>query len=120
MLLTTDQIKAILSDSELAKLIRSNLDDLACSHLLSTPLGDLSEEEFTALSNEVFEVWSANSKVVKEYLAQQDKGPYPIAIMGLEGAYFVVASEYPNSDCFESLSDAEAYVERNFGKYLVR
>jgi len=120
MVLDKHQVGLILADETLGKIVSVNLKEISRSDLIEIPLEELSPQEFNELSSEVFETWTSHSKVVKEYTAKQDKGPYPVAIMGLEGAYFVIASEYPNSECFESLSDAEAYVERNFGKYLVR
>ena len=120
MILDKRQVRLILADETLGKIVEDNLKEISRSDLIEKPLEELSPQEFNELSSEVFETWTLHSRVVKECTAKQDKGPYPIAVMGLAGAYFVVASEYPNSECFGSLSDAEAYVERNFGKYLVR
>jgi len=58
------------------------------------------------------------SPVIREYVAEQDKGLYRTMIPGLDGAYFVLASEYPNSESFPRLSDAERYMEKNYGPYL--
>lgn len=120
MSLSDRQIALILGNDHLLGIVRSNLRDVSRTDLLETSLDCLSESDAEILRDEVSQVWTSHAKVVKEYTAKQDKGPYPVAIMGLKGAYFVIASEYPNSECFEILSDAEAYVEKNFGKYLVR
>jgi ribosomal protein S17E len=119
MVLDKRQVGLILADETLGKIVSANLREISRSDLIEKPIDELSPQDFSDLRDEVIEVWSSHSKVVREYIAQQDKGPYPVAILGLPGAYFVLASEYPNSDCFESLVDAEAYVEENYGKYLI-
>ena len=117
--LTIDQVAMILADKHLGDCVRSNLKDLNREDLLEKSVYDLSEIDLETLHDEVLEVWTEFSPVVREYVAKQDKGPYPIAIKGIEGAYFVVASEYPNSEPFDSLSDAENYVEKNYGRFLL-
>ena len=119
MTLTHETISRILADEHLGDRARSNLKDLKREDLLEESVYDLSEIDVETLHDEVLEVWTEFSPVVREYVAEQDKGPYPIAIKGIEGAYFVVASEYPNSDPFDSLSDAEGYVEKNYGRFLL-
>ena len=118
MTLTHETISRILADEHLGDSARSNLKDLKREDLLEKSVYDLSEIDLETLHDEILEVWTEFSPVVKRYIAEQDKGPYPIAIKGIEGAYFVVASEYPNSEPFDSLSDAEKYVEKNYGRYL--
>jgi hypothetical protein len=117
--LTIDQVDTILADENLGKLVRSNLSDISRLDLIERAVSNLSADDFSVLSDEVLQVWTEFSPVVKECVAEQDKGPYQIAIKGIEGAYFVVASEYPNSEPFDSLSDAENYVEKNYGRFLV-
>lgn len=119
MTLTHETISRILADDHLGDRVCSNLKDLNREDLLEKSVHDLSEIDLETLHHEVLQVWTEFSPVVKEYVAEQDKGPYPIAIQGIEGAYFVVASEYPNSDPFDSLSDAEEYVEKNYGRFLL-
>ena len=117
--LTIDQVDTILADEDLGRLVRSNLSDISRLDLMERAVSNLSADDFSVLSDEVLHVWTEFSPVVKEYVAEQDKGPYPIAIMGVEGAYFVVASEYPNSQPFDSLSDAEKYVKRTYGGFIL-
>ena len=117
--LTIDQVDTILADEDLGRLVRSNLSDISRLDLMERAVSNLSADDFSVLSDEVLQVWTEFSPVVKEYVSEQDKGPYPIAIKGIEGAYFVVASEYPNSEPFDSLSDAENYVEKNYGRFLL-
>ena len=118
--LSKSQIENIVADGELKDFIRSNFKDLGREDLLEKSVQDLSPEEFETVYEEVLQVWTDYSPVVREYVAKQDKGPFPIAIQGVDGAYFVVASEYPNSESFPRLSDAERYVEKNYGPYLIR
>lgn len=117
--LSKSQIEGILADPYLSDFVISNLKDLGRSDLLGKSIHDLSKEEFETMYEEVLQVWTDYSPVIREYVAEQDKGPYPIAIQGVEGAYFVVASEYPNSESFSLLSDAERYVEKNYGAFLI-
>lgn len=114
------QIEGILADPYLSDFVISNLKDVGRSDLLGKSIQDLSKEDLETVYEEVLQVWTDYSPVIREYVAEQDKGPYPIAIQGVEGAYFVAASEYPNSDPFLNLSDAELYVEENYGPYLIR
>lgn len=118
-ILPKSQIESILADSHLSDLVSSNLKDLGRSDLLGKPIQDLSKEDLETMYEESLQVWADYSPVIREYVAEQDKGPYPIAIRGVEGAYFVVASEYPNSECFLRLEDAELYVDKNYGPYLI-
>lgn len=118
--LSKSQIEGILADPYLSDFVIANLKDLGRSDLLRKSIQDLSKEEFETVYEEVLQVWTDYSPVIREYVAEQDKGPYPIAIQGVEGAYFVVASEYPNSESFSALSDAERYVETNYGAFLRR
>ena len=117
--LTVEQVAMILADDHLGDIVRCDLKDLNREDLLEKSVHDLSEIDLETLHDEVLQVWTEFSPVVQEYVAKQDKGPYPIAIKGIEGAYFVVASEYPISEPFDSLSDAENYVEKNYGRFLL-
>ena len=118
--LSKSQIEGILANPYLSDFVIANLKDLGRGDLLGKSIQDLSKEEFETMYEEVLQVWTDYSPVIREYVAEQDKGPYPIAIQGVEGAYFVVTSEYPNSDSFFNLSDAERYVEKNYGPFLRR
>lgn len=61
--------------------------------------------------NEAPVVWSVT--------AEQDKGEYSIVILGVPGAYYVQAPEYDDKGVFDSLDDAENFVDLNFGEFLV-
>lgn len=119
MSLSDKQIAVILGDDHLLGIIRSNLRDISRTDLLETQLDRLSELDAEILRDEVFQVWREYAPIVKECVAEQDKGPYPVCIRGLEGAYFVTAGEYPDSESHASLMDAETYVEANYGRFLL-
>ena len=116
MTITFEQIKGLLAYPETLSGIKSALDgkdiDLSNIEKLSEDiLGYLQDAAVDALSN--------YAPIVKEYEAEQDKGVYPINIVGVDGCYIVCASEYPNSEIFNSLSDAKDYVDFNYGEFLI-
>ena len=72
---------------------------------------DLKDAVVDALMNE--------APVVREFLAEQSKGVFPINIAGVEGAYYVWAQEYDAVGLFDSIDQAESYVQSEYGEFLV-
>jgi hypothetical protein len=60
-----------------------------------------------------------DAAVAKEFAAEQSKGAYDIVVRGVPGAYFVTAPEYDDEGVFDTLNEAIAYVELNFGEFIV-
>jgi hypothetical protein len=116
MTITLEQIKGLLTYPETLNGIKSSLDgkDIDLSNIEK-----LSEDTLGYLIDAALDSLSNYAPIVKEYEAEQDKGVYPSNIIGVDGCYVVRASEYPNSDIFNSLSDAEDYVNFNYGEFLI-
>lgn len=57
--------------------------------------------------------------VVASSTAEQDKGEYSVVILGVPGAYYVQAPEYDDDGVFDSLADAESFVDFNYGEFIV-
>jgi hypothetical protein len=57
--------------------------------------------------------------VIKEFLAEQSKGVYPINVAGVGGAYYVWAQEYDSVGFFDSIEQAIAYVQSEYGEFLI-
>jgi len=72
---------------------------------------DLKDAVVDALMNE--------APVVREFLAEQSKGIFPINVVGVEGAYYVWAQEYDDIGLFDSIDQAESYVQSEYGEFLV-
>jgi hypothetical protein len=117
--LSKSQIGGILADPYLSDFEIANLKDLGRSDLLGKSIQDLYKEEFETMYEEVLRVWTGYYRVIREYVAEQDKGPFPIVVRCLGGAHFVLASEYPKSESFSLLSDADRYVEKKYGVFLI-
>jgi hypothetical protein len=116
MTISLEQIKGLLAHPETLNGIKSALysKDIDLSNIEK-----LSEDSLGYLIDAAFDSLSNYAPIVKEYEAEQDKGVYPINIVGVNGCYVVCASEYPNSEIFNSLSDAEDYVNFNYGEFLI-
>jgi len=73
--------------------------------------GDTKDAAVDALMNE--------APVVREFLAEQSKGIFPINVVGVDGAYYVWAQEYDAVGLFDSIDQAESYVQSEYGEFLV-
>lgn len=116
MLISLSQIKALLNHPETLNGIRHALDRKAID---LTDVDKLCDDDLDYLKGAALDSLSNYAPIVKEYEAEQDKGVYPINIVGVDGCYIVCASEYPNSEIFNSLSDAKDYVDFNYGEFLI-
>ena len=116
MTISLDQIKGLLAHPETLNGINSLLDG---KDIDLSKIEKLSEDTLGYIIDAALDSLSNYAPIVKEYEAEQDKGVYPINIIGVNGCYVVCASEYPNSEIFNSLSDAEDYVNFNYGEFLI-
>ena len=116
MLITLSQIKALLNHPETLNGIRHALDRNAID---LTDVDKLCDDELDYLKDAALDSLSNYAPIVKEYEAEQDKGVYPINIVGVNGCYIVWAAEYDWSDIFNSLEEAEQYVDLTFGDFLI-
>ena len=116
MTITLEQIKGLLAYPETLDGIKSALDgkDIDLSNIEK-----LSEDTLGYLIDAALDSLSNYAPIVKEYEAEQDKGVYPINIVGVNGCYVVCASEYPNSEIFNTLNEAEYYVNFNYGEFFI-
>lgn len=111
-----EHIQAILRDPTCHQLITKQLG-LPDGTTFEYPNNDSSRND--EIYDAALDVISNSGLTVKSYTAEQDKGPYPIQIIGVEGAYFVWASEYDWVGLFSTRAEAEDYVECNFGEFLI-
>lgn len=116
MELEIKHLLAILSTPELREATQSALSNPACA---SIPLHKLSEEQYADLYDTAWDAWINKSPVVEELTAEQDKGVYSISIHGVPGAYFVTANEYDDKGPFDSVDEAMAFIEDEWGEFLV-
>jgi len=116
MTISVEQIKGLLAYPETLVGIKAALDG---KEIDLSNIEKLSEDTLGYLIDAALDSLSNYAPIVKEYEAEQDKGVYPINIVGVNGCYIVCASEYPNSDIFNSLSDAEDFVNFNYGEFLI-
>lgn len=94
MQITLSQIKALLNHPETLNGIRQALDRKAID---LNNVDKLCNDDLDYLKDAALDSLSNYAPIVKEYEAEQDKGVYPINIVGVDGCYIVCASEYPNS-----------------------
>jgi hypothetical protein len=116
MKITLEQIKGLLAHPETLNGIQSALDS---KEIDLSNVDKLSEDSLGYVIDAALDSLSNYAPIVKEYEAEQDKGVYPINIIGVNGCYIVCASEYPNSEIFNSLDEAEYYVNFNYGEFLI-
>jgi len=116
MTISIEQIKGLLAYPETLVGIKTALDG---KYIDLSNIERLSEDSLGYLIDAALDSLANYAPIVKEYEAEQDKGIYPINIVGVNGCYIVCASEYPNSEIFNSLSDAEDYVNFNYGEFLI-
>ena len=57
--------------------------------------------------------------VIEEFTAEQDLGPYLVAIRGVAGAYFVEAADRDDSGVFSELGEARSRLHFDFGEFLI-
>lgn len=116
MTITLEQIKGLLAHPETLNGIKTALDS---KEIYLSNIDKLSEDSLGYVIDAALDSLSNYAPIVKEYEAEQDKGVYPISIVGVDGCYIVCASEYPNSEIFNSLAEAEYYVNFNYGEFLI-
>ena len=116
MTITLEQIKGLLAYPETLVGIKAALDG---KDIDLTNIEKLSEDTLGYLIDAALDSLSNYAPIVKEYQAEQDKGVYPINIVGVNGCYIVWAAEYDWSDIFNSLEEAEQYVDLTFGEFLI-
>lgn len=110
------QVAAIRSDPSLRSDV---LSSLSSSELLTAPIDQMTDEQYDDLSNAAYDALLYGAVVVKEFVAEQDKGEYPVQVCGVPGAYFVQAPEYEKKGAFSTLREAIAYAHSEFGDFLV-
>jgi hypothetical protein len=83
-------------------------------HLLETDWDVLSAEQRETLSDACYAVLCDNAPVVFKYELEQDFGPYPAYIRGVEGCYFFDILERDPIGPFSSLDLAKKAFEFGF------
>jgi hypothetical protein len=105
------------------------LSDPTCLSSAASYLG-LSESDLSLLISDDRMKWAQlrdavidavvnEGPVIKEFLAEQSKGVYPINVAGVGGAYYVWAQEYDSVGFFDSIEQAIAYVQSEYGEFLI-
>jgi hypothetical protein len=94
-------------------------DGLEDGSLLDKPISDMTTDEWAQLHDAAQYGLMNAGPVVRSYTAQQDKGPYPVWIAGVEGVYVLLASEYDALGPFVTLSEAIDAMQRNYGEFLI-
>jgi hypothetical protein len=113
--LTKAQIDAIRASPEMRSLIAKSVG----SDQMNARLDQLDDEQYATLYDVILDTFLNEAPIVEELLAEQGKGVFPIQINGVPGAYYVFAPEYDREGAFETLDEAQAYVDCNFGEYLI-
>jgi hypothetical protein len=113
--LTKAQIDAIRASPEMGSLIAKSVG----SDQMNARLDQLDDEQYAILYDVILDTFLNEAPRVEELLAEQGKGVFTIQINGVPGAYSVFAPEYDSEGAFETLDDARAYVDFNFGEFLI-
>lgn len=87
--------------------------------LFTARIEDLRKDEFAELYDACTDVWCNWSPVVRKFTADQGVGDYPIEVRGVIGAYFVCAQEFDRAGPFDTTTEAEGFVRREHGEFLV-
>ena len=116
MRITLSQIKALLNHPETLNGIRYALYG---KEINLTDVDKLCGDDLSYLMDAALDSISSYAPIVKTYEAEQDKGVYPVNIYGVDGCYIVWAAEYDWSDIFNSIEEAEQYVDLTFGEFLI-
>ena len=99
--------------------IRGLIAKAVGSDQLNARLDQIDDEQYATLYDVILDTFLNEAPIVEELLAEQDKGVFTIQISGVPGAYYVFATEYDREGAFETLDEALAYVDFNFGEYLI-
>jgi hypothetical protein len=87
--------------------------------LLDKKISAMTTAEWAQLHDAAQDALMNTGPIVRSYTAQQDKGPYPVWIAGVDGVYLLMASEYDTLGPFETLVDAVDTMNRNYGEFLI-
>ena len=112
--LSLAQIDAVRT--ELSGEVRDWLEDRS---LATKSLKSMTQDELADVYDAAYSALMNAAPIVRSYSAQQDKGPYPVWIAGIDGAYVLMASEHDTLGPFESLASAVDAMDRNYGRFLV-
>ncbi len=112
--LSPAQIDAVRT--ELSGEVRDWLEDRS---LATKSLKSMTQDELAEVYDAAYSALMNAAPIVRSYSARQDKGPYPVWIAGIDGAYVLMASEHDTLGPFESLASAVDAMDRNYGRFLV-
>lgn len=110
--------KALAKQAALKKVLRKKYGSRVSVILRHFRSEEQLPPELEYAYDDVIEFLKEEAPVIKGYLAETEKGVYPVTIRGFPGAYFVEAMEYDDSEVLVTLREARDHVMDNFGEYL--
>ena len=101
------------------KLSDNQIDAIRNSEL-RVNLADYLKDARYCLSDACIDVLTNEAPAVDEFTAEQDLGPYLVAIRGVPGAYFVTAAEHDDLGVFSDLEEVRAELLFAYGEFLAK
>jgi hypothetical protein len=111
--LSHEQIDAIRNS-----VLRHKLVESLPGRLIVNPLSKLSKEEIAALHDACLDLLTNESPIVREFVAEQDCGPYSVVIRGVPGAYYVQAQDFDDMGVFSDLKLARSQALDQHGEFI--
>lgn len=96
--------------------VRDWLEDRS---LATKPLDAMSPGESSDVYAAAFNALMNAAPIVRSYTAQQDQGPYPVWIAGIEGVYLLMTPQHDTLGPFSTLAAAIDAMDRHHGPFLV-
>ena len=115
MEISPEQVRAILR-STLREQVIANAPGV---NQLSNDPSSLSDAVLRAIADDALEVLINFGDEVEMFEAEQSKGIYSVDIVGVDGAYYVRATEFDDKGVFSTLEEARSTVQRDHGEFLV-
>ena len=119
LLFTLKQIKCILKNDLLRETIQKELSDESID---LNSFDNLSIDDLIKIHDVACDSLKNSWIYVKHFEAIFDEeiGEFSINIYGVRGCYYVIASEFDDVGPFDTIKEAESYIEFDYGGSLIK